>query len=82
MESGGDLLLDDVIALDSIHIILFSGKHGWQQLGRVPTSEGLFRDLQDFPDQGGGRLYAVYRLPEEQQVRVRSCSVYHQIMSQ
>lgn len=35
MESGGDLLLDDVIALDSIHIILFSGKHGWQQLGRV-----------------------------------------------
>lgn len=61
MQSGGDLLPDDVTALDSIHI-LRAGTQGWQQLGCVQTSEGPLRDLQDFPDQVGGRLHALVPL--------------------
>lgn len=44
MESGSDLLPDDVRALDSIHIRR-AGIHGRQQLGRVQPSEGPLRDL-------------------------------------
>ncbi len=62
MESGSDLLPNDVTALDSIHILRV-GIHGREQFGRIQTSNGLLRDLQDFPDQGRGRIHAFVPLP-------------------
>lgn len=57
MESGGDLLLDDVIVPDSIHIVRAS-VYGRQHLRRIQASEGLLGNLQQFPDQGRGGLHA------------------------
>ncbi len=58
MELGGDLLVGDMSLLLSINIA-GAGIDGRQQLRRMEPPEGLLRDLQQFPDQGRGRLHTV-----------------------
>ena len=55
MESGGNLLLSDVVLLDSIHV-WYARIHGRQQLRGIEPPEGLLRNLEQSPDQRGGRL--------------------------
>lgn len=55
MGSGGHLLVSADVLLDTIDI-LGSGVHGWQQLRGILPSDGALDDLEQFPDDRGGRV--------------------------